>query len=427
MIFENGNNFKNIEIKLFKNEKRVDFLTLLASKTRDFLFSIKINGKEIRGSGIRGDDALWLPNGSVGYKIFANNKRYQSLNECLKNIEAFIDKQVKIFPKIYWAEIANFNNNDYIILKLENVEKINISKISNSDTYLPRNDREFANKFIQISTYESGIISKELYKNKIKPEDEWYKSINTISGKIVDFHRATVLPERYLFPSNGRTPQELKNIYDGLVKQYLAVRDGNNQPKWKGKIYQGFVFDNGFEFKGYTSDGKIYDSYTKLPFIPYGKVKGKKVLDLGSNQGFFSFQAAIHGASEVVGIELQKEDYYSANKINEILNFKNVSFRNTDAVKYLMNSDEKYSLIIANSVIHQIYKNLHGTECDLFMKKIADSCEYFAFESPVNHPTMTINLSEIAFKLSRYFKTVRLLNVYDAYSSGYRANFICYS
>ena len=212
-----------------------------------------------------------------------------------------------------------------------------------------------------------------------------------------------------------------------MVEQYVPIKDGNNQPKWKGKIYQGFIFDNGYAFKGYTSDGEIYDSYKKLPFIPYGKVKNRKVLDIGSNQGFFSFQAAIHGASEVTGIELQKEDYQTANKIKEILQFDNVSFENTDAVKYVMNTKDKYSLIIANSVIHQIYRNLEGPKCDAFLRKISDSCEYFAFESPVNHPTMTISLSEIAFKLSRYFKTVRLLSVYDAYSSGYRANFVCYS
>ena len=177
--------------------------------------------------------------------------------------------------------------------------------------------------------------------------------------------------------------------------------------------------------KGYTSDNKTYDSYKKLPFIPYGKVQGKKVLDIGSNQGFFSFQAAIHGASSVTGVELQKEDVQAANDFKDVLQLDNVKFINGDAIKHIMETEEKYGLVIANSVLHQIYKNLEGAEPVL--DKIADMSEYFAFETPVRHPTTSIGLFQIYKKLCNHFKIVRLLYFYNAYSSGYRANFICYS
>ncbi len=154
------------------------------------------------------------------------------------------------------------------------------------------------------------------------------------------------------------------------------------------------------------------------------KAKGKKVLDLGSNQGFFSFQACIHGATEVTGIEMQPEDHLAASDIKKITGFENVKFINTDAVNYLENSKEHYGLIIMNSVLHQIYKNFEGSE--QFMENISKKCDYFAFETPLHHPLMNISAVDVHKNLSKYFENVRLVNVYDAYSSGYRANYVCF-
>ena len=91
----------------------------------------------------------------------------------------------------------------------------------------------------------------------------------------------------------------------------------------------------------------------------------------------------------------------------------------------MLETKEKYGLVIANSVLHQIYPNLSGA--DDILDKIASNSEYFSFETPLNHPKMNISVHETYQKLAKYFKTVRLLNIYDAYSSGYRANFVCYS
>ena len=177
--------------------------------------------------------------------------------------------------------------------------------------------------------------------------------------------------------------------------------------------------------EGYLSDNDMYDSYRKLPFIPYNKCKGKKVLDIGSNQGFFSFQASIHGASDVVGIELTEQDVAAANDIKEITGIDNVNFINGDAIEYVMNSEEHYGLVIMNSVLHQIYPNFNGA--DPFLKKLSSITDYFAFETPLNHSTMNLDPILVQNELQKYFKIVRLLYVYDAYSTGYRANYVCYS
>ena len=98
-----------------------------------------------------------------------------------------------------------------------------------------------------------------------------------------------------------------------------------------------------------------------------------------------------------------------------MMRYDNVNFYNTDAIRFLEDTDETYCLIIANSILHQVYRNLEGA--DPILDIISNKCEYFAFESPVNHTTMKIGLPEIYSILNRHFKTVRLLFVYDAYST----------
>jgi 2-polyprenyl-3-methyl-5-hydroxy-6-metoxy-1,4-benzoquinol methylase len=425
MLFKNGKNFKNLKITLYENEKKSSFFKILQKKDRSFTFDLDLDGQVHSGTGVRGDDAVWLPLGESGLKVFSDNDKYDSLDSCEDMLTLVHDKNPNIFPDLNWHETKKYRGNQFTIMNMENVSGTSKYKISANETFLPTRDRQFADKFLQTEQYNAEYCIKQFYKYKLNPEDEWYKSINMIDGKIVDFHRFKVFPQRYKFPSNGKTQQELQQAYNKMVKRYLNVLDPHGMPKWKGRIYQGFEFDNGYEMEGYSSDGSMYDSYKKLPFIPWNKVKGKKVLDIGSNQGFFSFQAAIHGASSVVGIELQKEDFLAANDLKNLMGFDNVEFLNTDAIRHLKETNETYGLIIANSVLHQIYRNLEGA--DDILDTISSKCEYFAFETPANHTTMRIGLSEIYSKLSTHFKIVRLLYVYDAYSSGYRANFVCYS
>tara|TARA_E500000305_G_C3935616_1_gene194924 strand:- start:117 stop:800 length:684 start_codon:yes stop_codon:yes gene_type:complete len=226
-------------------------------------------------------------------------------------------------------------------------------------------------------------------------------------------------------PSPSHTKEEVETLYAGMVDRYKTVLDDHGMPKWKGRIYQGFSFDNGSSLTGYQSDGTMPDSYRKLPFIPLNKAAGKKVLDIGSNQGFFSFQAALHGASEVTAIEFTKQDVQAAEDIKQITQLENVNFINGDAVKYVMESEEHYGLVIFNSVLHQIFPNFENSSA--FMTKLASMTDYLAFETPLNHPLMQIPPGTVKAVLEMYFPIVRLLHVYDAYSSGYRANFVCYS
>ena len=424
--FENGKNFQSLEVTISRDGKGLLLSDLLPQDSdKSFDYSMVIDGKEYKGVGNFGDDAIWLPYDNQGIKIIKDNPKYHSLDETCKNMEEIGLLELPVLPKLFWCEVSQNDSSKFLIACYEKVSPTSTARTSERDAYLPPADKAYVESALQADTTTNTLCVELFYKHSIVPEDEWYKRKNLIGGKVVDCHRFRIAPDRYKFKSNGKDPDEMNNIYRTMVNRYLSIRDNMGLPKWKGKIYQGFEFDNGVIFHGYTSSGRIYDSYEKLPFMPYNKVKGKKVLDLGSNQGFFSFQAAMAGAESVTGVEITQPDLDAANDIKKILGLDNVEFLNKDAVAFLEETNEEYELIIANSVIHQIYNNLVGAE--KMLENIAKKGKYFVFETPANHTTMSIPLESIAQKLEEHFSVVRLLHVYDAYSSGYRANFVCYS
>ena len=47
------------------------------------------------------------------------------------------------------------------------------------------------------------------------------------------------------------------------------------------------------------------------------------------------------------------------------------------------------------------------------------------FETPVDHPKMNLSLDAIKGKLNKWWGPIKISCVYDAYSTGYRAIFVC--
>ena len=422
--FTNTDN-KQLSIKIEKEGHDHDWSSLMKCDDRNFKFQFDHDGESHVGHGVRGDDALWIPYApTVGLKIVANNPKYQSLSESLETVQIIQKSNSLVFPQVYSSKILaeQDSNEEYLVIVMENMG--NPARRVIAPQYVPHRDREHIQRTLQLDNSTATAAVRDITKLKLCPEDEWYKSINLIGGKIVDFHRFKVMPQRYFMPSHDKTPQELADTYRGMVERYKTVLDEHGNPKWKGRIYQGFGFDNGYLMEGYLSGKDMYDSYRKLPFVPMNKARGQKVLDIGSNQGFFSFQAALHGASEVTGVEYTEQDVLAARDIKEITKLDNVNFINGDAVEYVMKSDDHYGLVIFNSVLHQIYPNFENSE--EFMSKLSKNTDFLAFETPLNHPLMNISAAEVEANLKKYFKIVRLLNIYDAYSSGYRANFVCY-
>ena len=353
----NGN--KKVKINFNKD---IDFNNF----TRFFFnFDLQINSDLYSdGGGVSGDEALWFPlDESTGIKLIKLNNDFSKLS---KNIDYIIEINSDIFPKINWYEKID----EFLIISMENIVDTdnNLWYDNYKFNFLPSEDFDFIFNELEadIGSREKCII--DFYKHNILPEDEWYKTDrNMISGKIVDFHRFIEFPDRYKFDSNGVEMQTMHNLYTNAINRYSTVLDIHGLPKWKGKIYQGFIFDNGFEMVGYKSPQILehipYDSYLKMLFVPFNKVKGGKVLDLGCNEGFLCYQSIVHGAEEAIGVDLQKEDIDTAKDLNDyIFQYSNVKFENGDAVDYIKNTKEKFRMVFLCSVLHQIYKNMVGSE-----------------------------------------------------------------
>ena len=421
----------SVEITL--NGKQITPRELIGtdSKRSQFDFSGFYGDEPISGKGESGDDCIWFPvDYDIGVKVIYENDRYRSLEESMETLEViskYQDEHPGATPDIVVFGIAKLEDDSESILYIEMERALEEEINHHTLSFVPPKDREWVSQNLHIPPASCHKLAKFFLDTKLLPEDEWYKrNRNLMDGKLIDFHRFYKKEDRYNFSSNGKTPEELDAIYKNMVSRYVDIKDPAGLPKWKGKIYQGFHFDNGYTMQGYTSGEGFLDSYRKLPYIPYNKCDGKRVLDLGSNQGFFSFQAAIHGASHVTGIEMTKADVEAANDIKDILKIDNVEFINGDAIEFVKNDKNKYSIVILNSVLHQVFPSFSPGAKE-FLEKIASMTDYFVFETPLNHKLMRLTPEQVANELGKYFKQVRLLNVYDAYSTGYRGNYICYS
>ena len=434
-VSDNKNCFNTIELKLHQDSKeyKFDFTTPFRNKKqgfakKPFAFSIKVDEDAFEGSGAFGQDALWLPFGNgYGIKIIRTNNDADDIIENLKYIKS-IDS--KIFPKISWFCKATIDNVTCVIAHMESIEDIDMNYTKPG--FLPDEDFVYYQEKLNVPVQVIKQCVDEFIKHKLAPEDSWYKNSgfgtrNVIDGKIVDFHLFKHSPERYMLPVNDIEQNVCENIYKNALQRYANWKIKNNEdlPKWKGRIYQGMKFDNGYTMPGYSSDGRNFDSYIKSCFLPLDRFSNGKVLDIGSNQGFFSFQCALNGADDVTGVELTEEDVLLANEIKEsILQLDNVNFTNGDAIKYLQDTEDWYELIVMSSVLHQTHPNLH--ECDDFLKLVASKCRYFFFETPVRHKHYDFTLRQITEKLEHHFSNARLVYFYDAYSTGYRAVYLCH-
>lgn len=425
---------KEISYKLYDQgrEKPLEYFTS-TQRINELSYQLEFDGVKSSGQTTCGNYCVWLPiDKSRGVKIITlkdahkYNEGNLTVSSVLENI-AYI-KEVAgspvecndyspVFPKIYSFGTIG----EYIVVEMERVYEIKGSRVSKKHSkWLPQKDMEFANKYLENNLDDLTKCVKEITRLRLLPDDEWFKSKNLIGGKIVDFHFFSKMEDRYLMPSSF-TKEETEEIYKGAVKRYLSRGDN----KFKGKIYQGFQFKNGYDMVGYSSDKQYYDSYLKLPFCFMRKTRDKHVLDLGTNEGFFSIESYLHGAKTVTGIDLIPEDIALANEIKKIVGAKSVTYLLEDAVKFMKDTKTQYDVIIMNSVLHQIYKNMEGS--DKFLNHVAAKTKYFVYETPVNHPLMRISLEDIYNKLKKHFVLVKLLYLYDAYSSGYRANFVCYT
>ena len=316
-----------------------------------FKFELTIGEKFYSGeTGVNGNDALWIPfSDSKGLKVISENEKYQSLEKSLETINLISKSNADIFPKIYSFSIEQDKNTKkpYLILIMENLKNTEDKKFDFEEIdFVPAAHHFEVESMLPVSPSVATKVITELERLKLEPEDGWYKNSNFVNNKIIDFHRFKVNSSRYLFPSPSYSRQDIDTVYENMVSRFSIIKDSSGLQKWKGKIYQGFNFQNGATMPGYKSPSKsdlktpntFYDSYRKLAFFPINNISGKKVLDIGSNQGFFTFQASLAGAHLATGIEITKPDVEASEDIKRITELENVEFLNCDAVSFIENT-----------------------------------------------------------------------------------------
>ena len=435
--------FNSVELKLMQDGKEhtFDFTVPFRNKKeglakKPFNFQLQIDDQEYACEGAFGQDALWLPYGDgKGLKIIrtAGTEADSSAEQIIKNIEYIQSINSDIFPSVDWACEATIDDVSCVFTQMEEVPdtEMDFSK----PYWMEQADYDYYREKLNVPVQVIKKSIGQFIEHELAPENSWYKNggfgtRNVLNSKIVDFHLFEHKPDMYKMPSHGVDHETCQKVFDEALGRYRMWQVKNNEdlPKWKGKIYQGMYFDNGYTMPGYVSDGETFDSYVKGSFLPLDKIKmyKGKVLDIGSNNGFFDFQCALQSPEvQVTGIELTEEDILLANDIKEkILKLDNVNFINGDAIKYLEESEEWYELIIMSSVLHQTHPDLYS--CDKFLETLAGKCRYFFFETPVRHKHYDFSLEEITEKLESHFHLVRLVYFYDCYSTGFRAVYICH-
>jgi len=389
----------------------------IIEKTKNTLKFV-YRGVEYNGDYKEGDDAIYVRlNDDMGLKIINPSDRYQSQSDTLETLKLFKEREYDFFPKIFDIVMVG----ELILLEVEHISQTTTPKFKQD--WLTTDDKTYLSEYFVSTDLETLTdISYKLLQEGLLPEDEWHKQgRNIIGDKIVDFHRFVYFTDRYKIPTDADS-DTINQVYNDALKRYADM--GIN--KWKGKIYEGFRFNTGDEMIGYSSDYKEYDSYRKLNFFPMNKCSGGKVLDIGCNEGFLSTQSALHCAESVYGFDITAQDIELANDIkNKITKLDNVSYGVGDAVKFMSENTEQFDVVILSSVLHQIYPHMKGAES--FLENISKNTKYMAYETPVKHPLMKLSLREIEHTLRKYFNHCRLGYVYNAYSSGYRAVFVCHN
>ena len=157
-------------------------------------------------------------------------------------MEVIREAKSAAFPKIYDNSMVTESNTgeQFLLIEQENVGSPN-HKVT-VPQFVPQQHHKSLSATLQADPFEVQRIVRELTSLRLRPEDEWYKGINLINGRIVDFHRFTVMPSRYYFSANEKTSEELHKTYQNMVDRYKDVLDSHGLPKWKGLIYQGFAF-----------------------------------------------------------------------------------------------------------------------------------------------------------------------------------------
>ena len=115
--------------------------------------------------------------------------------------------------------------------------------------------------------------------------------------------------------------------------------------------------ESGFEqFKGIH--GRHYQRYRH--FFPYivslagGSLEGKTILDCGCNCGYWSFQAALNGAIDIVAYDGGDGNIEQAKFVSEVIGIKNIDFRVMDLLEMSKGNPGEFDIVFFFGLLYHV-------------------------------------------------------------------------
>lgn len=244
------------------------------------------------------------------------------------------------------------------------------------DQLISENDKFFKNfykKFIEnkstLVNYESGFSERaiDLGRNGDALEPFAEKILNIVFKYIVKKESFFII-EGYYFNEDKNFREKIKKLCEKVIYLGCFYKQKNKTYPY---LYQGKEFTNLTKVeeqlqKDLNAGQKSYQSFSserntnskstlklKKLGIP-SDLNGKTVLDLGCNEGFFSFECEKRGA-KVIGIELDKNWFQKAlkrkNEISSFVNFLNEDWNSLPTLNY------KFDIVLFLAAFHYIKNN----------------------------------------------------------------------
>lgn len=207
----------------------------------------------------------------------------------------------------------------------------------------------------------------------------------------------------------------------------------NNPIEAKASIYQPVYFNEFKNIKTSLNRRKFYEKFNKVFKYLESDLSNKKVLDVGSNTGFFSFAAANKGA-EVDALEPLTKYYDLCNKIKDIYEINKVNFFNGSiSIEFLKGKKYDYGFFL--SVFQWISEgNSKLRYASSLLKEISKHVDTLFFELGCNSGKSAITtkkLNHLAYiyallRDNTIYKNIKLIGINKFWGKGSeRYLFVC--
>ena len=221
---------------------------------------------------------------------------------------------------------------------------------------------------------------------------------------------------------------EKEQLIKSLIEELISDPIEASAP-----IYQPIYFTEFKDIETSLDRAKFYEKFSKVFECLEEDLKNKKILDIGSNAGFFSFAAASRGA-EVDALEPITRYNALCNKIKDIYEVGNINFINKPVTSEYL-KEEKYDYGFLLSVFQWISEGNSKLSyaCSL-LKEISESVDTLFFELGCNSggsaiTTKKLNHLAYIYKLLRdntIYKNIKFIGATKFWGKGSdRYLFVC--